>query len=119
MEVWALEAYGAAYTLQELLTVKSDDIMGRNRIYEAIVKGNYVLETGIRSDGGLGAGGLRRRLHAAGAAHREIRRHHGPQPHLRGHCQGELRSGDGHQIGWRSGRWRPTAPPTRCRSCSP
>jgi DNA-directed RNA polymerase subunit beta len=47
MEVWALEAYGAAFTLQELLTVKSDDIMGRNRIYEAIVKGNYVLETGI------------------------------------------------------------------------
>jgi len=39
MEVWALEAYGAAYTLQELLTVKSDDIIGRNRIYEAIVKG--------------------------------------------------------------------------------
>jgi DNA-directed RNA polymerase subunit beta len=47
MEVWALEAYGAAFTLQELLTVKSDDILGRNRIYEAIVKGNYVLETGI------------------------------------------------------------------------
>lgn len=47
MEVWALEAYGAAYTLQELLTVKSDDIQGRNKIYEAIVKGNYVLETGI------------------------------------------------------------------------
>jgi DNA-directed RNA polymerase subunit beta len=39
MEVWALEAYGAAYTLQELLTVKSDDVMGRSRIYEAIVKG--------------------------------------------------------------------------------
>ncbi len=47
MEVWALEAYGAAYTLQELLTVKSDDIIGRNKIYEAIVKGNYILETGI------------------------------------------------------------------------
>jgi DNA-directed RNA polymerase subunit beta len=47
MEVWALEAYGASYTLQELLTVKSDDITGRNRIYEAIVKGNHVLETGI------------------------------------------------------------------------
>jgi len=47
MEVWALEAYGSAYTLQELLTVKSDDIIGRNRIYEAIVKGNYVLESGI------------------------------------------------------------------------
>ena len=47
MEVWALEAYGAAFTLQELLTVKSDDIVGRNKIYEAIVKGNYILETGI------------------------------------------------------------------------
>ncbi len=47
MEVWALEAYGASYTLQELLTVKSDDITGRNRIYESIVKGNYVLETGL------------------------------------------------------------------------
>ena len=39
MEVWALEAYGAAYTLQELLTVKSDDVEGRSKIYEAIVKG--------------------------------------------------------------------------------
>ena len=39
MEVWALEAYRAAHTLQEMLTVKSDDVEGRNRIYEAIVKG--------------------------------------------------------------------------------
>ena len=39
MEVWALEAYGAAYTLQELLTVKSDDVEGRSKAYEAIVKG--------------------------------------------------------------------------------
>ena len=39
MEVWALEAYGAAYTLQEMLTVKSDDVEGRKRMYEAIVKG--------------------------------------------------------------------------------
>jgi DNA-directed RNA polymerase subunit beta len=39
MEVWALEAYGAAYTLQELLTIKSDDVVGRSKIYEAIVKG--------------------------------------------------------------------------------
>jgi DNA-directed RNA polymerase subunit beta len=46
MEVWALEAYGAAYTLQELLTVKSDDVMGRTRIYEAIVKGDNNLEAG-------------------------------------------------------------------------
>jgi len=44
MEVWALEAYGAAYTLQEMLTVKSDDVEGRGRIYEAMVKGRNVLE---------------------------------------------------------------------------
>ncbi len=47
MEVWALEAYGAAYTLQEMLTVKSDDVTGRNRMYEAIVKGEHVLEPGL------------------------------------------------------------------------
>ena len=47
MEVWALEAYGAAYTLQEFLTVKSDDISGRTRMYEAIVKGENRLECGI------------------------------------------------------------------------
>jgi DNA-directed RNA polymerase subunit beta len=47
MEVWALEAYGAAYSLQEMLTVKSDDITGRNRMYESIVKGEYRLEPGI------------------------------------------------------------------------
>ncbi len=47
MEVWALEAYGAAYTLQELLTVKSDDVQGRTRIYESIVKGDNALEAGI------------------------------------------------------------------------
>ena len=47
MEVWALEAYGAAYTLQELLTVKSDDIVGRVKTYEAIVKGNNVPEPGV------------------------------------------------------------------------
>jgi len=46
MEVWALEAYGAAYTLQEMLTVKSDDVQGRSRIYEAIVKGEQKLATG-------------------------------------------------------------------------
>jgi DNA-directed RNA polymerase subunit beta len=44
MEVWALEAYGAAYALQEMLTVKSDDVAGRTRIYESIVKGENVLE---------------------------------------------------------------------------
>ena len=47
MEVWALEAYGAAHTLQEMLTVKSDDVMGRTKIYESIVKGDYTLEPGI------------------------------------------------------------------------
>ncbi|HQH11582.1 MAG TPA: DNA-directed RNA polymerase subunit beta, partial [Candidatus Sumerlaeota bacterium] len=47
MEVWALEAYGAAYTLQELLTVKSDDVNGRTRIYESIVKGRNSLSPGI------------------------------------------------------------------------
>jgi DNA-directed RNA polymerase subunit beta len=46
MEVWALEAYGAAYTLQELLTVKSDDVQGRTRIYESIVKGDNSLSAG-------------------------------------------------------------------------
>jgi DNA-directed RNA polymerase subunit beta len=47
MEVWAMEAYGAAYSLQEFLTVKSDDVLGRNRMYEAIVKGENVLESGL------------------------------------------------------------------------
>ena len=47
MEVWALEAYGVAYALQELLTVKSDDVQGRTRIYESIVKGTNVLESGM------------------------------------------------------------------------
>ena len=47
MEVWALESYGAAYTLQEFLTVKSDDVIGRTRMYESIVKGEQVLEPGL------------------------------------------------------------------------
>ena len=47
MEVWALEAYGAAHTLQEFLTVKSDDVAGRTRVYEAIVKGEHTLEPGL------------------------------------------------------------------------
>ena len=47
MEVWALEAYGAAHILQELLTVKSDDVVGRVKTYEAIVKGEDVLEPGV------------------------------------------------------------------------
>jgi DNA-directed RNA polymerase subunit beta len=47
MEVWAIEAYGAAYSLQEFLTVKSDDVAGRTRMYESIVKGENVLEPGL------------------------------------------------------------------------
>ena len=47
MEVWALEAYGAAYTLQEILTVKSDDVVGRVKTYEAIIKGENIPEPGI------------------------------------------------------------------------
>ena len=47
MEVWALEAYGAAYTLQEMLTVKSDDVVGRTRVYESLVRGDDTFETGV------------------------------------------------------------------------
>jgi DNA-directed RNA polymerase subunit beta len=47
MEVWAMEAYGAAYTLQEFLTVKSDDVMGRTRMYESIVKGSNMMTPGL------------------------------------------------------------------------
>ena len=47
MEVWALEAYGAAYTLQEMLTVKSDDVAGRTKVYETIVKGDDKFESGV------------------------------------------------------------------------
>ena len=47
MEVWALEAYGSAYTLQEMLTVKSDDVSGRTKVYEAIVRGDDNFEAGI------------------------------------------------------------------------
>jgi DNA-directed RNA polymerase subunit beta len=47
MEVWALEAYGAAHTLQEMLTVKSDDVMGRVKTYESIVKGENIMEAGV------------------------------------------------------------------------
>ena len=47
MEVWALEAFGAAYTLQEMLTIKSDDVTGRTKVYESIVRGNYDFEYGI------------------------------------------------------------------------
>ena len=47
MEVWAVEAYGAAYSLQEFLTVKSDDVAGRTRMYESIVRGQHELEPGL------------------------------------------------------------------------
>jgi DNA-directed RNA polymerase subunit beta len=47
MEVWALEAYGAAYTLQEILTIKSDDVLGRVKTYESIVKGDHMMEPGV------------------------------------------------------------------------
>ena len=47
MEVWALEAYGASYTLQEMLTVKSDDVAGRTKVYEAIVRGQHDFHSGI------------------------------------------------------------------------
>jgi DNA-directed RNA polymerase subunit beta len=47
MEVWALEAYGAAYTLQEMLTVKSDDVSGRTRMYKNIVDGTHTMDPGM------------------------------------------------------------------------
>jgi DNA-directed RNA polymerase subunit beta len=47
MEVWALEAYGASYTLQEMLTVKSDDVNGRTKVYESIVKGEHKIDAGM------------------------------------------------------------------------
>jgi DNA-directed RNA polymerase subunit beta len=47
MEVWALEAYGAAYVLQEMLTVKSDDVNGRTKVYENIVKGEHAIDAGM------------------------------------------------------------------------
>ena len=49
MEVWALEAYGAAYTLQEILTIKSDDVQGRVKTYESIVKGDSIQEPAFRN----------------------------------------------------------------------
>ena len=62
MEVWALEAYGAAYALQEFLTVKSDDVQGRTRIYESIVKGENVIEPGLPESFNV----LVKELHALG-----------------------------------------------------
>ncbi len=65
MEVWALEAYGAAYILQELLTAKSDDVYGRTKIYEAIVKGEAAIEPGVPKSFNV----LIRKLEAYGAAY--------------------------------------------------
>jgi len=62
MEVWALEAYGAAYTLQEMLTVKSDDVSGRTKVYESIVKGEDSFEAGIPESFNV----LVKELHALG-----------------------------------------------------
>ena len=62
MEVWALEAYGSAYTLQEMLTVKSDDVSGRTKVYEAIVKGEDTFEAGIPESFNV----LVKELHALG-----------------------------------------------------
>ncbi len=47
MEVWALEAYGASYVLQEMLTVKSDEVTGRTKVYENLVKGDHVIDAGM------------------------------------------------------------------------
>ena len=62
MEVWALEAYGAAYTLQEMLTVKSDDVSGRTKVYEAVVRGDDTFEAGIPESFNV----LVKELHALG-----------------------------------------------------
>ena len=64
MEVWALEAYGAAHILQELLTVKSDDIVGRVKTYEAIVKGEPIMEPGVPESFKV----LMKELHSLGLA---------------------------------------------------
>ena len=85
MEVWAMEAYGAAYALQEFLTVKSDDVVGRTRMYESIVKGEHVLEAGAarvlqRSSQRASISLPERRTHrrSAGRPGESRRRSHGP-----------------------------------------
>ncbi len=62
MEVWALQAYGAAYTLQEMLTVKADDVAGRTKVYEAVVRGDNTFEAGIPESFNV----LVKELHALG-----------------------------------------------------
>jgi DNA-directed RNA polymerase subunit beta len=76
MEVWAMEAYGAAYALQEFLTVKSDDVLGRTRMYESIVKGEHVLEAGLPESFNVmveGCGAGARRKTAEGSVQSEPR----------------------------------------------
>ena len=126
MEVWALEAYGAAHTLQEMLTVKSDDVEGRNRIYEAIVKGENFLEPGTpesfnvlvkelqsprarrrtdherREEGFLGPSmDKENRLNADGSAFRQPDQgreaHQGPVGHSRSACEAHHVRRDPHQ----------------------
>jgi DNA-directed RNA polymerase beta subunit len=82
MEVWAMEAYGAAYTLQELLTVKSDDVQGRTRIYESIVKGDNcarsrhpgIVQRSRQGNAILGAGRQGRLHQPGGSTARKTRR---------------------------------------------
>ena len=92
MEVWALEAYGAAYTLQEMLTVKSDDVAGRTKVYEAIVRGDDTFEVGhsgelqragqgnavARTQRRTGVDQARAGRHAAGGGGRRITRRRPP-----------------------------------------
>ncbi len=75
MEVWALEAYGAAYTLQEMLTVKSDDVGGRSRIYENIIRGEHGMDTGMPESFNV----LVKEIRALGL-NLELKHEHRPQP---------------------------------------
>ena len=112
MEVWALEAYGAAYTLQEMLTIKSDDTIGRVKAYEAIVKGENIAEPAIPEsfkrppEGDAVAGARRQRRLRGGPAHRDARRGRRPPP--RG-------GGAGHRPQRRARRRRATRPTSRPR----
>lgn len=81
MEVWALEAYGAAYTLQELLTVKSDDVQGRTRIYESIVKGDNALEAGTPESFNV----LIKEMQSLGLDVKVVNRNNGQEEMLGGH----------------------------------
>ena len=93
MEVWAMEAYGAAYSLQEFLTVKSDDVVGRTRMYEAIVKGENTLESGLPESFNV----LIKELQSSGARRRAAR--------VAG-CTSRARDAGGRRRGGRSARPR-------------